>query len=182
MVIEKDRVVTIDYELKDVDGEVLDSSRGAEPLVYIHGNENIIPGLERQLVGKKAGDQVACVVPASEAYGERDDELVFEVPKSEFGDEAELEIGMQFHAHGEGGSKIVTVLGIEGDKVKLDANHPLAGEELHFDVKIVDVREATAEELEHGHVHQDCDCDGECEDGCGDEECGCGHDGGCGCH
>lgn len=184
MVIEKDRVVTIDYELKDAGGEVLDSSGGAEPLVYLHGNENIIPGLERQLAGKKAGDSVSCVVPAGEAYGERDDALVFEVPKSQFGDGAEIEIGMQFQAHGEDGARIVTVLGIDGDKVKLDANHPLAGEELHFSVKIVDVREATAEELEHGHIHSGCGCGGDCDEDCGDEECGCGHDGdgGCGCH
>jgi FKBP-type peptidyl-prolyl cis-trans isomerase SlyD len=181
MVIEKDRVVTIDYELKDSGGEVLDSSGGSDPLVYLHGNENIIPGLERRLAGKKAGDQVACVVPASEAYGERDEALVFEVSKSEFGDGAEIEIGMQFHAHGDGGTRLVTVLGMEGDKVKLDANHPLAGTELHFNVKIVDVREATAEEISHGHIHSGCDCGGDCDEDCGDEECGCGHDDGCGC-
>jgi FKBP-type peptidyl-prolyl cis-trans isomerase SlyD len=183
MVIEKDRVVTIDYELKSASGEVLDSSKGSDPLVYLHGNENIIPGLERQLLGKAAGDQLSCVVPAVEAYGERDEELIFEVSKAEFGDGAELEVGMQFHAHAEeGGSRIVTVLGIDGDKVKLDANHPLAGEELHFSVKVVDVREATADEISHGHIHQECGCGGECGEDCGDEECGCGNDGGCGCH
>jgi FKBP-type peptidyl-prolyl cis-trans isomerase SlyD len=184
MVIEKDRVVTIDYKLQDSKGEVIDSSEGSDPLVYIHGNDNIIAGLEKHLVGKKAGDKVKCVVPAKEAYGERDDSLVFTVSKSEFGEGSPIEPGMQFEAHGEDGAQIVTVVGIEGDEVKIDANHPLAGEELHFSVEVKDVREATAEELEHGHVHGGCACG--CEGGCGEgEECGdgCG-DGeeGCGCH
>ena len=180
MVIEKDRVVTIDYELKGADGEVLDSSRGSEPLVYIQGAENIISGLERRLAGKKAGDELACVIPAAEAYGERDDKLVFEVSRSDFGDNAEVEAGMQFYAQGPSGAQLVTVLALEGDKVKLDANHPLAGEELHFDVKVVDVREATAEELEHGHIHQGCGCGCEGGDDCSDEGCGC-EGGDCGC-
>jgi FKBP-type peptidyl-prolyl cis-trans isomerase SlyD len=179
MVIEKNRVVTIDYKLQDTDGEILDSSEGSEPLVYLHGNDNIIAGLEKHLVGKKAGDSVDCLVPAVEAYGERDDSLVFKVPKSEFGPEAELEVGAQFEAHGEEGAQIVTVIGIEGDEVSIDANHPLAGEDLHFTVKVVDVREATAEEIEHGHIHGECGCGCEHEEGegCGDGECGCG-----GCH
>ncbi len=182
MVIEKDRVVTIDYKLQDSEGEVLDSSEGTEPLVYLHGNDNIIAGLEKHLAGKSAGDKVDCVVPAKEAYGERDESLMFKVSKSEFGDGAELDLGMQFEAHGEGGAQIVTVVGIEGDEVTIDANHPLAGEELHFSVKVVDIREATAEELAHGHIHGGCDCG--CEGDCGDdEECGCGdHGEGCGCH
>jgi FKBP-type peptidyl-prolyl cis-trans isomerase SlyD len=178
MVIEKDRVVTIDYELTGTDGEVLDSSRGSEPFVYIHGNNNIIPGLERQLAGKKAGDVLDCVVPAAEAYGERDESLVFDVSRSNFGEGAEIEVGMQFHAHSPAGSQLVTVLGVDGDRITLDANHPLAGEELHFNVKIVDVREATAEELAHGHIHQGCDCGG---GECSDEDCGCSGEG-CGGH
>jgi FKBP-type peptidyl-prolyl cis-trans isomerase SlyD len=182
MVIEKDRVVTIDYKLQDSEGQVIDSSEGSAPLVYIHGNDNIIAGLEKHLAGKKAGDKVNCVVPAKEGYGERDDSLVFKVTKAEFGDGAEIEEGMQFEAHGEDGAQIVTVKSIEGDEVTIDANHPLAGEELHFTVKIVDVREATAEELKHGHVHGGCECGEGCGDGCG-EGCadgGCG-EGGCGC-
>jgi FKBP-type peptidyl-prolyl cis-trans isomerase SlyD len=175
MVIEKDRVVTIDYKLQDADGEMLDSSEGSDPLVYLHGNENIIAGLEKQLLGKKAGDELSCVVPAKEGYGERDEALVFKVSKSDFGEGAPIEIGMQFEAHGDDGAQIVTVKEIQGDEITIDANHPLAGEELHFTVKVVDVREATAEELEHGHVHGGCDC----EEGCGNGE-GCGH-GECGC-
>jgi len=171
MVIEKNRVVTIDYKLRDSSGEVLDESEDSNPLIYLHGNDNIIGGLEKHLLGKQAGDEVACVVPAKEGYGERDEALVFKVSKTEFGEGASIEPGMQFEAHGEDGAQIVTVMGVEGDEVTIDANHPLAGEELHFAVKVIDVREATAEELEHGHVHGgcECDCDGDCED----SECGC---------
>jgi len=180
MVIEKDRVVTIDYKLQDSEGQVIDSSEDSDPLVYIHGNDNIIAGLEKHLVGKKAGDKVSCVVPAKEGYGERDDSLVIKVPKSEFGPGAQIEEGMQFEAHGEDGAQIVTVLSIEGDEVTIDANHPLAGEELHFTVEVKDVREATPEELEHGHVHGGgCGCEGECGDG---EDCDHEHGEGCGCH
>ncbi len=182
MTVAKDRVVTLDYNLKDADGELIDSSEGAEPLVYLHGNDNIIKGLEKHLEGKSSGDTVNCVVPAVEAYGERDESLVFKVTKAEFGPEASIEVGMQFEAHGEEGTQIVTVVGMEGEDITIDANHPLAGEELHFSVKVVEVREATGEELSHHHVHGGCDCEGEgcgegCAEGCGD---GCA-DGGCGC-
>jgi len=172
MTVEKDRVVTIDYSLKDDGGNLLDSSEGAEPLVYLHGNGNLIPGLEKQLEGKNAGDQLSCVVAAADAYGERDDSLVFMVPKTEFGS-ADVQVGMQFEAQSEQGAQLVTVVGLEGDQVKLDANHPLAGQTLHFDVKVLDVREATSEEIEHGHVHG---CEGEC-----GEDCDCGCEGDCGC-
>ncbi len=184
MLIQKDRVVTLDYSLTDAEGEIIDSSEGAEPLVYLHGNENIIPGLEKHLEGKSAGDAVKCVVPATEGYGERDDDLIFKVGKAEFGPDAEVQVGMQFEAHGEEGAQIVTVVAINGDEVTIDANHPLAGEELHFDVKVVDVREATAEELEHGHVHSEggCGCGGECDDcDCEDGECDDESSCGCGC-
>ncbi|HUX37075.1 MAG TPA: peptidylprolyl isomerase [Rectinemataceae bacterium] len=180
MVIEKNRVVSIDYKLVDDDGDLIDSSEDGEPLVYLHGNGNIIPGLEKHLEGKKQGDAVNCVIAAVEAYGERDESLVFTVGKDEF-EGTDVAVGMQFEAHGEHGVQIVTVMSVEGDEVKVDANHPLAGENLHFDVKVVEVREASAEELEHGHVHgahghdhgcdcegDDCDCDG---DGCEDGSC-----------
>lgn len=189
MNIQKDKVVTIDYSLRDAAGKLLDSSDGSEPLIYLHGNDNIIPGLEKHLEGKQAGDAVDCVVPAAEGYGERDETLVFKVSKKDFGDKAEVAPGMQFEAHGDEGSQIVTVVNVDGEEVTIDANHPLAGEALHFAVKVLNVREPTAEELEHGHVHSGCGCDCEdgcdcgdgcdCEDGCdcGDEECG---DGCCG--
>jgi len=173
MVIEKDRVVTIDYKLHDAAGKVLDSSDASEPLIYLHGNENIIAGLEKHLLGKKAGDEVECVIPPKEGYGVRDEALVFKVSKSEFGEGSPIELGMQFEAHGEDGAQIVTVMGIEGDEVTIDANHPFAGEELHFSVKVVDVREATAEEIEHGHIHGGCDCEEDCDDGHGCGGCGC---------
>jgi len=179
MTVEKNRVVSIDYRLKDDAGQIIDSSEGSDPLVYLHGTGNIIPGLERHLEGKKAGDRVNCVIEAKDAYGERDESLLFKVGKSEF-EGADLKAGMQFEAHGEDGAQIVTVIGIEGEEVTIDANHPLAGEKLHFDVKVVEIREATSEELEHGHVHgaHECgDCGDDCECGEDDEECGCG----CGC-
>lgn len=176
MIVEKDRVVSIDYTLRDNNGNLIDSSEGSDPLEYLHGNGNIIPGLEKELAGKKAGDKLICSIAAADAYGERDDSLIFKVNKSEF-EGADVEVGMQFEAHGEDGAQIVTVVGIEGDEVTIDANHPLAGETLNFDVKVVDVREATPEELEHGHVHGGCDCgcEGDCEDGEGEGSCGCGH-------
>jgi FKBP-type peptidyl-prolyl cis-trans isomerase SlyD len=178
MNIEKDKVVTIDYSLRDAAGKLIDSSDGGEPLVYLHGNSNIIPGLEKELEGKRSGDTVNCVIPAVNAYGERDESLVFKVNKNEFGNDTEISPGMQFEARGEGGSQIVTVVEISGEEVTIDANHPLAGEALHFDVKVVDVREASDEERQHGHVHAGgcagcgCDCGEECGDECGCEE-GC---------
>ncbi len=179
MVIEKDRVVSIEYTLKNDEGEIIDSSEG-EPLVYLHGNANIIPGLEKHLDGKTNGDDVACSVPPADAYGEYDDNLVFQVPKDRFKDFPELEVGTQFRT--DEGPGILTVTAIEGDQVTVDANHPLAGDTLHFAVKVLDVREATAEELSHGHVHGACSCgcgdgDGECGDACGDD-CDC--EGDCG--
>ena len=176
MIIEKDRVVSIDYTLRDNNGNLIDSSEGSDPLEYLHGNGNIIPGLEKALAGKKAGDKLTCSIAAADAYGERDDSLIFKVNKSEF-EGADIEVGMQFEAHGEEGAQIVTVEGIEGEEVTIDANHPLAGETLNFDVKVVDVREATSEELEHGHVHGGCECgcEGDCEDGEGEGSCGCGN-------
>jgi len=175
MIVEKDRVVSIDYTLRDNNGNLIDSSEGSDPLEYLHGNGNIIPGLEKALAGKKAGDKLTCSIAAADAYGERDDSLIFKVNKSEF-EGADIEVGMQFEAHGEEGAQIVTVVGIEGEEVTIDANHPLAGETLNFDVKVVDVREATSEELEHGHVHGGCECgcEGDCEDDEGEGSCGCG--------
>jgi FKBP-type peptidyl-prolyl cis-trans isomerases 2 len=179
MVIEKDRVVTIDYELKDSAGAVLDSSEGSDPLVYLHGNQNIIVGLEKQLEGKSAGDKLSCVVPAAEAYGERDESLIFKVSRAEFGPGADIQVDMQFEAHGEGGAQIVKVVAVEGDEVTIDANHTLAGEELHFSVSVVDVREATSKELQNGRVGG-CGCGGGCGEGdCGDGGEGCGCENGC---
>lgn len=186
MTIAKDRVVSIDYILKGKDGEVIDRSEG-EPLTYLHGNQNIIPGLEQHLEGKKSGDAVNCVIAPADGYGEVDKELVFSVSPSDFAEPDKIEVGMQFQAQQADGVHIVTVVDVAKDKITVDANHPLAGKELHFSVTVRDVREASAEELEHGHTHSagGCGCGGECGDDCGceDGECsdeGCG--GGCGCH
>ncbi|MBN2875282.1 MAG: peptidylprolyl isomerase [Spirochaetales bacterium] len=175
MEIQKDRVVSIEYTLKGDDGVMIDRSEG-EPLVYLHGNDNIIPGLERHLEGKTAGDSVTCVIKPGDAYGEHDKELVFSVSKKDFAEPEKIEVGMQFQAQEEDGTRVVTVVGVDGDSVTIDANHPLAGKTLHFDVTVAAVREASAEELAHGHVHGD---DHDCEDcsggSCDDEDgCGCG--------
>ncbi|MCC5811894.1 MAG: peptidylprolyl isomerase [Ectothiorhodospiraceae bacterium] len=156
MQIAKDKVVAIDYTLKDDDGSVLDTSDGKQPLAYLHGNGNIIPGLEKALEGKAAGEELSVRIEPAEAYGERRDELTQVVPKEMFQGVDNLQVGMQFQAgggEGEGGGQIVTIAAIEGDQVTVDANHPMAGVALNFDVKVVEVREATEEEVAHGHAH-----------------------------
>lgn len=153
MKIDNNTVVQMHYHLTDSDKNVLDSSKGREPLAYIHGIGNIIPGLENQLTDKEVGDKVVAIVAPAEGYGERDDNLVQVVPKSGFQGDEELVVGMRVQVGTEQGPAVASVAKIEGDDVTLDVNHPLAGVTLHFDVEIMDVREATAEELEHGHVH-----------------------------
>jgi FKBP-type peptidyl-prolyl cis-trans isomerase SlyD len=153
MQIKKDAVALIEYELTDDAGEVIDSSKGKAPLAYVHGTGNIIPGLESELEGKGSGDAFKVHIEPENAYGVRHDEMVQEVPRAQFPEDADLQPGMQFQAQTPTGTQVVTVVGIEGDEVKLDGNHPLAGVALNFDVTVVEVREATAEELEHGHVH-----------------------------
>lgn len=154
MQISKDKVVTIDYTLTDGQGQVLDSSQGREPLPYLHGNNNIIPGLESALEGKSAGDVVQCTIPPEQAYGMKDQRLVQQVPRQAFQGVQSIQPGMRFQAQGPNGEvRIVTVVAVDDKNVTVDANHPLAGQALTFDVKVVDVREATEEELHHGHVH-----------------------------
>jgi len=146
-------VVTIDYTLKDDNGNVLDSSNDGQ-FTYLHGSNNIIPGLENALTGKSAGDEVEVTVSPTEGYGERNDSMVQAVPRDMFDSEQEIEVGMQFHAQSpEGDMVVVTVMDVDDDDITVDGNHPLAGMNLNFGVKVVDVREATAEEMDHGHVH-----------------------------
>lgn len=145
-------VASFNYRLTDDSGELIDGSEG-EPLAYIHGTHSIIPGLEQALEGKRAGDALQVRLPPELAYGERDEELVQEVSRDALPAEAEIEVGVQFHAENEEGQHILTVVGVDGDSVRLDANHPLAGKTLVFDVQVVSVRAATAEELKHGHAH-----------------------------
>lgn len=154
MKIEKDAKVRIDYTLKNDAGEVLDTSDGREPLAFLQGNGQIIPGLESALEGKEAGESFSVSITPEDGYGSYDEELVFDVPKDRFQGQDGIETGMQVQAQLQDGStQVLTVRAIADDQVTLDANHPLAGETLHFDVKIAEVSEATKEELDHGHAH-----------------------------
>ena len=153
MQVAKNTVVAIDYTLKDSAGKVLDSSDGREPLRYIHGTGSIIGGLEAAIEGTSPGDRLDVALAAADAYGERDEGLVVEVPRAQFAEVADLAVGMQFRARSAEGDRVFTVTGIAGEQVTVDGNHPLAGQALHFDVEIKDVRTATPEELDHGHVH-----------------------------
>jgi len=153
MAIQKDKVVSIDYTLTGDNGQVLDSSNGREPLAYLHGAGNIIPGLESALEGKDEGDELNVQIPPDQAYGQRDERMVQPVPRTAFQGVADIQPGMQFQAQTNAGPRLITVVGVEGDQVTIDANHPLAGATLKFDVKVVNVRDATSEEMSHGHVH-----------------------------
>jgi len=154
MAIKQNSVVTMHYELKDASGEVLDSSKGQEPLVYLHGASNIIIGLEEQLEGKVVGDNINAVVQPEKGYGVPVEALVQKVPTEAFGDEIDqIEVGMRFQAETEQGPVPVVVTAIEDGIVTVDGNHPLAGKELHFTCSIAEIREASGEEIEHGHVH-----------------------------
>ena len=153
MNIAKNRVVSIEYTLTGADGTVLDTSKGEEPLAYIHGTGSLVEGLETALEGKQPTDHVSVSVPPEKGYGLRDDSIVFSVPRSQFSNVPELELGMQFEVQGDDEAHLVTVIGMDEDEVTVDGNHPLAGLTLQFDVDVVDVREATPDELEHGHVH-----------------------------
>jgi len=147
-------VVSMHYTLTDVDGNVLDSSQGSDPLSYLHGAGNIIPGLEKALAGKVQGDALQVKVEPAEAYGELDPSLVQVLDREAFQGVEAVDVGMAFEARGaEGQVQRVVVKEVEGDQVTIDANHPLAGQQLHFDVQVTSVRAASAEEIEHGHVH-----------------------------
>ncbi|HQT42754.1 MAG TPA: peptidylprolyl isomerase [Halothiobacillus sp.] len=153
MHVSENAVVAIEYTLKNDEGDVLDSSVGHAPLTYLHGHHNIISGLENALVGKKVGDTFTVTIPPEEAYGLRDDSMTQVVPRHLFQGVDEIIPGMKFHAEAEHGVNVVTVIDVKGDQVHLDANHELAGETLHFDVVVKDIRAASAEEIEHGHAH-----------------------------
>lgn len=153
MEITADRVVTIHYTLKDDHGAVLDSSAGGEPLAYIQGHGNLVSGLEKALEGKQDGNTLSVSVAPADGYGIRQETLVQRVPKRTLQGLGEIKKGVQFQARTDDGMRLFTVTAVIGDMVTLDGNHPLADQTLHFDVEVVGVREATAEELEHGHVH-----------------------------
>jgi FKBP-type peptidyl-prolyl cis-trans isomerase SlyD len=154
--IGKNSVVSLHYTLKNDDGDVMDSSEGKAPLQYLHGNNNLIQGLEDELSGKTSGAKFDATIPAENAYGERREDFIQVINKEMFQGVENIEPGMTFVAQGEGGAqRQVRVTEVEGDDVTIDANHPMAGMTLHFEVEVVDVREGTEQEIENGHVHQD---------------------------
>lgn len=147
------QVVSMQYTLR-VDGKVVDSSEGGDPLEYLHGAANIIPGLEREMEGMTLGESKTVILSAAEGYGEVNEDAFLEVPRSEFPKDMPLKPGLEMELTGpEGQAMYARVESMEGENVTLNFNHPLAGKELHFDVKVVGLRDATEEELDHGHAH-----------------------------
>lgn len=165
MTIEKNKVAAIDYTLTGDDGQVIDTSKGRTPLEYVHGLGNIIPGLENALEGKGEGEALKVSIAPADGYGEYNDKLIQPVPRTNFAGIEKIEVGMQFQARTPAGVHVVRVVKVDEQNVTVDANHPLAGQTLHFDVTIVSVRDARPEELEHQHV---CNEGGNC------GSCGCG--------
>lgn len=146
-------VVTFHYTLTNSDGEKMDSSAGRDPMKYLHGANNIVPGLEKELGGKSAGDTLKVEVQPEEGYGQVNPQMIQAVPRSAFEGVDDIKPGMQFQAQGPGGeAQHITVKDVSDDEITVDGNHPLAGQVLHFDVTIEDVREASEEELTHGHA------------------------------
>ena len=153
MNITGDQVVSIHYTLRDEAGAIIDRSAEGDPLAYLHGHGNLIPGLERELTGKSAGDRLEVRIAPADGYGEYDRQLVQQVPRRSLKGIANVQVGMRLQAQTPEGPRAVTVTHLSGDMVTLDGNHPLAGQTLHFQVEVAAVRAATAEELAHGHVH-----------------------------
>jgi FKBP-type peptidyl-prolyl cis-trans isomerase SlyD len=153
MAIAQDSVVTIHYTLKDDAGDIIDSSVEAEPLAYLHGHGNLVPGLERELEGKNVGDKINVTVQPQDGYGDYDKQLVQRVPRRALQGIANIRVGMRLQMQSPQGPRTVVVTHLMGDMVTLDGNHPLAGKALNFEVEVTDIRAATEEELSHGHVH-----------------------------
>ncbi len=185
MTITKDKFAAINYILKDTEGVELDSSVGTEPLGYIHGRGYLIPGLEAQLEGKSAGDKFTCTIEPKDAYGERDDRLVAQVTRDKFEEGSPIELGMHFQVMTPAGPSIVRITEINDDTITIDGNHEMAGKTLNFEIEVVEVRDATQQELEMleqrscggcgGCGGGGCggDCSGGCDNGdCGGEGCG----------
>ena len=153
MQVEKNKVVEIDFTLKNDSGQVVDSSEGREPLSYVHGVGNLVPGLENALEGKSSGERVQVTVPPETGYGIRNETLVLSVERDKFSEFEDLKEGLRFHMDTPDGSMVFTVVQVGDAEVVVDGNHPLAGMTLNFDITIQSVRDATSEELDHGHVH-----------------------------
>jgi FKBP-type peptidyl-prolyl cis-trans isomerase SlyD len=173
MRVAKETVVAIEYTLKDDQGTIIDASGERGPMEYLHGAQNIIPGLEQGVEGLVAGDTKSVLVPPQLGYGEYSEKLLQQVPLSAFGANTP-QVGMRFHAETNLGMRVLTIKKIEGEEVTLDGNHELAGKTLHFDIKVVSVRAAEPTELAHGHPHQSGGC-------CGGGGCGSGEGSGGGC-
>ncbi len=172
MRIEKNKMVTIDYTLSAENGEMLESSRGKEPLTYIHGSGGLIRGFETALEGRAPHDAFTFTVNPEEGYGERREELVFRAKREQFAEIPDLAIGMPLRVQTPEGAMVVRVAEVSDDAVSLDANHPLSGKRLTFDVKVLDVRDATAEELEDDQRQDGCGCGASsCSDSCGEGCC-----------
>ena len=153
MSISQDQVVSIHYTLRDEAGEIIDSSPAGEPLAYLHGHGNLVPGLERELAGRSVGDKLTVTLSPADGYGEHDPKLVQQVPRRALKGVGNLRVGMRLSASSGRSDRTVTVTRIAGDLVTVDGNHPLAGKRLHFEVEVAGVRAATETELSHGHVH-----------------------------
>lgn len=155
MKISTSKVASLAYTLKNDNGEVLDTADENSPFLYLHGAGGIIKGLESALEDKEVNDSFHIIIAPEDAYGERDDKMVESVPRTMFEgiDDKELVAGAQFHAQTANGTQVIVIAGVDGDTVNIDANHPLAGETLHFDVSVLDIRDATEEEIAHGHPH-----------------------------
>jgi FKBP-type peptidyl-prolyl cis-trans isomerase SlyD len=152
MQIQKDAVVSMHYTVNDSKGELIDSSEGQAPMAYLHGAGNIVEGLEQALEGKSVGDKIDVTLTPENAYGSYQPKLVQQVARKVF-EGATVEVGQRFQAQTSQGPRMVTVTEVKGDLITIDGNHPLAGQTLHFSVEIIEVRESTAEERDHGHVH-----------------------------
>ena len=155
MKISANKVASIHYVLKDDQGETIDSSTGgAEPLTYLHGNGQLIPGMENSLNDKAVGDKFSIVITPEDGYGQHNETLIQKVPRTAFPEDSEFSVGMRFQAHDENGNPhVVVVTEVGEEEVTVDGNHPLSGKTLHFDVEIIEVRDATEEEIQHGHAH-----------------------------
>ncbi len=167
MIISNHKAVTVEYTLTDDAGIVLDTSKGREPLNYIHGTGGLLPGFESALDGKSAEDSLSFTLEPKDGYGERNPTLIFSLPRERFGEIDDLREGLQFAVNGPSGGMVMTVIKVGEKDVTLDGNHPLAGCTLHFDVKVLEVRDATDEEIQESLSSTGCGCDaGPSENGC----------------
>ena len=153
MQIAENHVVTFHYTLKNDEGKLIESSVGRDPLDYLHGHRNIIPGLESELAGKSVGDEFTATIEPANAYGDYDNAMVQKLSRDDFEGVDEFKLGMRFEVEDADGIGMVTVTKIAGDEITVDGNHPLAGQRLVFDIVVVDIREASSEEMTHRHAH-----------------------------